>query len=280
MTNKAAIYAAAARVVEERSGWHERIRTDPAYQALGGKIYPYDTIGANINPLFRLIEESGFIADFENGDVKYIADIGCANGDLSCALGLAGYNVTAVDYSVGHDQAPFVVSRLANNVDLPICVVDMSVDRDFNVDDLRAALIANPRNSFPECKFDLVICFGLLYHLKNPLAFLASLSAIGKNVVLGTHLITHLPDLRVRISADPVAYLVDAGELNSDPTNYWMFTEQAFHRAVGRSGFDIISSFVLANNQHNLGLPDRPDIGVRGFVFLRSRGPVGLSATN
>jgi hypothetical protein len=91
-------------------------------------------------------------------------------------------------------------------------------------------------------------------------------------VILGTHLFSHLPDQDGDLASRPLAYLVDADELNGDPTNFWIFTEPAFHRLVRRSGFDIMASTTIANHPSGVGLPNRPDFGIRGFVALRSCG--------
>lgn len=269
MTMKQKFYESTKPVLENRQAWYEAAAQDPAFVARGGIVYPYDTIAANVDPMFALFEQSGFIDKFESGEIETVCDIGCANGELSYALAGAGYKTTAIDFSYKRDQAPYLVASVAQKMELPLSVIDTSVDRHFDLSDLRSSLV-HDAGTLPGDRFDLAICFGLLYHLRNPFAFLESLSGVAKNVILGTHLFTHTPQLGVRLNQSPVAYLVEADELNHDPTNYWIFTEAAFHRLVRRSGFTITGSMTIPNNPLELAVPDRTDLGVRGFVMLTS----------
>lgn len=271
-SRKEAFFIASKKVLGMRSNWYQRIANDSAFRSRGGIVYPYDTIAANIEPLFIALERSGIIAEFEQGTLKTVCDMGCANGELSYSFALTGHQVTAVDYSYKGDQAPLVVSLVTQELQLPIAVVDRTVDCNFQLQSLRDCIVGGDASSFPKDGiFDLIVCFGLLYHLKNPFAFLESLSHIGKYIILGTHVFTHLPSLRVKLAGDSVAYLVHSSELNSDPTNYWIFTETALHRMISRCGFEIVSSFTVPNNQLEIGVPDRIDLGVRAFVMLRSK---------
>lgn len=269
MTKKLEFYEATKPVLEHRQAWYEAASQDPIFLDRGGVVYPYDTIAANVDPMFNLFEKSGFIDRFESGEIETVCDVGCANGELSYALAGAGYKTTAIDFSYKRDQAPYLVSSVAQKLKLPLSVVDTSVDRHFGMADLRSSLV-HDAGTLPTERFDLAICFGLLYHLRNPFAFLESLAGVAKHVILGTHLFTHTPRLGVRVDQSPLAYLVEADELNHDPTNYWIFTEAAFHRLVRRSGFTITGSMTIPNNPLEIAVPDRTDLGVRGFVMLSS----------
>jgi tRNA (mo5U34)-methyltransferase len=272
MSTKLSIYAAAKKVTEARTKWHDIIVSDPEFRQRGGLVYPYDTTAANLDPMFELFEQTGFAATLDRGEIKSVCDIGCANGDLSFSFACAGFDVTAVDYSFKHDQAPFIVSRVAELESCRLAVVDRSVDGYFNFSDLVDANVNDQQDIFPSSKrFDLVICLGLLYHLKNPFAFLESMASISRYALIGTHIFTHTPELRARIDDVPVAYLVDSKELNSDPTNYWIFSEKAFARLANRCGFEILGSLLIPNNLLNIALPNRTDLGIRNFLMLRTQ---------
>lgn len=271
MTMKQKFYEATKPVLDSRQSWYESAAKDPVFQERGGVVYPYDTIAANVDPMFQLFEKSGFIDIFEGGEIKTVCDVGCANGELSYALAGAGLRATAIDFSYGRDQAPYLVASVSRDMKFDLSVVDMSVDRCFDINDIQKNQVYDA-GVVPDDYFDLAICFGLLYHLRNPFAFLESLAGVSKYVILGTHLFTHTPQLGVKLEHSPLAYLVEADELNYDPTNYWIFTEVAFHRLVRRCGFSILGSLTLPNNPLGVAVPDRTDLGVRGFVMLKADG--------
>lgn len=244
----------------KKTACYESISKKEEFIKLGGKIYPYDTLGSNLDVLKILADKIGI--DFDSKSLS-IADIGCANGELAIALSLAGHIVTAIDFTYKHDCAPYVVNKLSEIYNTKINVVDMSVDKYFDLVDIC------PANTIAK-KYDLSICFGLIYHLKNPIAFLESLSKITKYAVIGTHVMTHTPNIETRVSDFSMAYLVDSGELNNDPTNYWIFTEKGFHMAIRRAGFKIIDTTSIANNDLNIALPDQTSYGIRNFVVVES----------
>jgi SAM-dependent methyltransferase len=271
LSRRSGIYSATQRVLEARAEWYRLITTDPGFVDRKGIVYPYDTISANIDPMFGLFEQSGFIDNLESGNIETVCDVGCANGELSFSFAQAGYDVVAIDYSFKHDQAPFIVKRIAEMESYRVAVVDKSVDCCFDFKSLRDACINDRQELFPKGgRFDLVVCVGLLYHLRNPFAFLESIARISRYAVIGTHIFTHTPGLRVCVSDASVAYLVDAAELNNDPTNYWIFSQIALSRLVQRSGFSIRGSLLLPNNPLNVAVPDRTDLGVRNLLMLES----------
>lgn len=256
----------AREVLSRREAWYEAAAADADFIERGGKVYPYDIIHANAEPLSRLMADSGF-ADEIGVDAK-LADIGCANGDLSYSLALGGNHVTAIDWAFKHDQAPSFVAAVARQNELNVSVADLSIDQYFGASDIQAGGL-HRASDIPDA-FDLTFCFGLLYHLKNPFAFLESLSRISKRVILGTHLITHEPGIGSRIDSFSMAYLVDSLELNNDPTNYWMLTDKAFRRLAERSGFTIEAAFTTSRTELAIATPDSTELGVRGFLALRS----------
>lgn len=239
---------------------YDLISNQHEFIKIGGKVYPYDTLGSNLGVLKKLTDKIGI--DFDSKSLN-ITDIGCANGELAVVLSLSGHNVTAIDFTYKHDCAPYVVNQLSLMYKTKINVVDMSVDRYFDLSE-----ICQP-STIPK-KYDLSICFGLIYHLKNPIAFLESLSKATKYAVIGTHIMTHTPNIGSRVTDCSMAYLVDSGELNNDPTNYWIFTEKGYHMAIKMAGFKILHSISIANNDLNIGLPDKTSYGIRNFVVVES----------
>ncbi|TAJ90982.1 methyltransferase domain-containing protein [Reyranella sp.] len=271
-TVKETLLVEARKIMDARKAAYEKISAESPFVAGGGQIYPYDTLGSNLDLMFSLFQKSGFISDLESNAIKTVCDIGCANGELALTFAASGFDTTAIDYTFKHDRAPYVAKRFSEELGLRVAVADLSVDKPFTIGDVKDSLITDVSTDFSnEFRFDLVICFGLLYHLKNPYSFVESLARISKRVLLGTWVITHLPDLRVKVDADPVAWLLDAQD-NSDPTNYWFLTEAAFHRIVRRCGFDIEASFNIPNpnNPLEVAVPNRADLGIRSFVALRT----------
>jgi tRNA (mo5U34)-methyltransferase len=270
MSIKNEIYATATKIREKRSVWFEQISKEKIFIDAGGAIYPYDTTAANLDPIFSLFEKSGLIDLIENRKIRTICDVGCANGDLSFSFAASGFAVTAIDYTLNHDQAPYVVSRVAALGNFPVAVVDMSIDTHFSFNDLVKNKLSSSTSNLPLGQhYDLAICLGLLYHLKNPFAFLESLFKIAEYVVIGTHIMTHPPALEFNAAALPMAYLVNPNELNNDPTNFWILTNEAFKRLAERCGFEILANVVIPNNELGLAVPDRIDLGIRSFLLLK-----------
>jgi tRNA (mo5U34)-methyltransferase len=273
MSKKTGVYAAANNLRLSRDAWYDEIKASTEFQRLGGKIYPYDITAANLDPIFSLFEATGFIDHFESEhqDPATVCDIGCANGDLSLAFSQAGFKVTAIDYSFKHDQAPYVVSALSKRAGAEVAVIDLSVDGHFTFADISSSQINSAKSPLPKDGiFDLVVCVGLLYHLRNPFAFMESLAKVSRYAVIGTHIFTHTPGLRVAIQDSPMAYLIDVDEVNSDPTNYWMFSQTAFVRLATRCGFQVLGNLCVPNNDLGIGVPDRLDLGIRSFLMLKS----------
>src|SRR5262249_11820591 len=79
--------------------------------------------------------------------------------------------------------------------------------------------------------FDLVLLFGVLYHLKEPFAVLERISSCAKErIVVETE--TALDDLTF-----PAARFFPGGELNNDPTNWWAPNRKAVEGMLRLFGF-------------------------------------------
>jgi tRNA (mo5U34)-methyltransferase len=272
MASKSEIYRSAAVVQSRIAELRDVIANDPELQRRGGVVFLHYTIGANLDPIFELLGKSGNEGLLTGTDVRYIADIGCGNGELSFMLSHCGYKVTALDYSDQHNQSPYIVSQLANKLSLPIAIVDFSVDKPFVMGDLQNSCISNNGIILPRQlqNFDFVICVGLLYHLKNPFAFIQSLAQITQYCILGTWMFTHLSPGLIDVEQNSLVYLLDDRELNADPTNYWVFSDAALSRLCRRCGFDLMDKLLVPNNEQGIGTPNRMELGLRGFYLLRS----------
>jgi SAM-dependent methyltransferase len=103
--------------------------------------------------------------------------------------------------------------------------------------------------------FDLVTCFGLIYHIKDPMALLDTLSSMmkpGARLVLETHVLS-------RPSDD--ARFVE-GSFWGDATYWWIFGDQCLMAMLRASGFAEVSMKFKADcDSRN---PSNPELTVEG----------------
>jgi SAM-dependent methyltransferase len=272
MRSKTTLLHSAREFLEKRSALYDNVANSPEFMASGVRLYPYDIIGANFSIIVDLLETSGS-SDFlnENG-IGTVLDVGGANGDLSFVFAGAGFETTLVDLSISYSKAPLVASLINLQLGANVRVVDLSVDGHFSYHDLinhtvnSGQFIRRSQNDI----FDLVVCFGLLYHLKNPFAFLESIRKLCHFCILGTWLMSYFPDNVTRIRDLPITYLLGSGELNNDPSNYWIFSDLSLRRLVERAGFSIVSSASSFGREDKISNPVDINYGERGFLLLRS----------
>jgi hypothetical protein len=78
----------------------------------------------------------------------------------------------------------------------------------------------------------------------------------------------------------PVAYLLDVGEIDEDPTNFWIFSHAGLKRVLKRTGWEIRSELYIANASDQKGATVTPGFpsdpisaegDERAFMLLRSR---------
>ena len=81
---------------------------------------------------------------------------------------------------------------------------------------------------------------------------------------------SYLPDNITRVSDVSLAYLLGPGELNNDPSNYWIFSDSSFRCIVERAGFSILSSVSDFGREDKISNPVDINYGERGFLLLRS----------
>jgi tRNA (mo5U34)-methyltransferase len=272
MRSKTDLLESAGKFLERRTNLYNVVANSPEFLASGAQLYPHDIIGANFSIIVDLLETCGS-PDFltENG-VRTVLDVGGANGDLAFVFAGAGFETTLVDLSISYQKAPLVASLINFELGTNVRVVDISVDGYFSYKNLIEHTInlgQFKHNSNSEA-FDLVLCFGLLYHLKNPFAFLESLSKICRHCILGTWLMSCLPDNLTRVRDVSLAYLLGPGELNNDSSNYWIFSDASFRRLAERAGFSIVSSASAFGREDKMSNPVDMNYGERGFLLLKS----------
>jgi hypothetical protein len=110
----------------------------------------------------------------------------------------------------------------------------------------------------------MAVALGILYHLRNPMAFLITLALHSERLLLSTRIARKTPDGLV-ISHLPLAYLLGRREANDDPTNYWIFTRPGLERLLLRSGWRTVSAITVGDVVHSN--PVDPQYDERMFVY-------------
>lgn len=85
--------------------------------------------------------------------------------------------------------------------------------------------------------FDVIICFGLFYHVENPYMLFKKCYEKCNKLLL-------IEGLSHEVES-PVAFFLKKDELNNDPTNYWLMTSECIKKILYRIGFkslDIVYS--------------------------------------
>jgi tRNA (mo5U34)-methyltransferase len=95
------------------------------------------------------------------GDLRNVLDIGCGVGYFSKFLDELGFKVVGMD---GRAENIVEASRRLPGIDF------------------RVADVEDPQFC-PNRQFDFVLCFGLLYHLENPLRALRNLSTVARQAL-------------------------------------------------------------------------------------------------
>ena len=213
MERKTTLVDSARKFLERRAELYNLVINLPEYSASGATLYPHDIISNNFPIIVELLQASGSSDFLREKDIETVLDVGGANGDLSFVFAEAGFETTLLDLSISYERSPLVASLINLQLGANVRVVDLSVDRYFNYSDLMKYTVNSGQflhDSHSEV-FDLVICFGLLYHLKNPFAFLESVSKICRYCILGTWLMSYLPDNMTRVRDAPLTYFLGPG---------------------------------------------------------------------
>jgi len=142
-------------------------------------------------------------------------DVGCGLGYFSALLKSLGFEVSAVD---GRQQNVEEASRRNSAIK-------------FNCYDAQSPELVK------QGKFDLVFCFGLLYHLENPFLTIRYLREMTRNLLLVEGVIYP--------GANPIMGLVDEGLTEDQGLNHVAFypTESCLVKMLYRSGFPYVYRF-------------------------------------
>lgn len=150
-------------------------------------------------------------------------DIGCGLGYFSQLLKSLGFHVTAVD---GRQQNVDEAQR--RNQDIRVLQVDAEDPRMISLG-----------------KFDLVFCFGLLYHLENPMSVIRQLKEMTGNLLL--------VEAVVYPSDEPIMALIEESQHEDQGLNHIAFypTETCLLKMFYRAGFT--HAYIFST------IPDHPD---------------------
>lgn len=212
--------------------------------------YAHDSISTILYQLAPLLaDDASNVMDREKS--LPVLDIGCGDGSISFFFESLGFRVTAVDCeSTNCNQMKGVRALKA--------ALNSSIDiRAQDLDSLA---------SLPSGAFGIALLCGVLYHLKNPFWILERLAHRAHYCFLTTRIAQRTPR-GTDISQDPLAYLVEPGELNGDPTNYWIFSEPGLRRLVTRAGWAVCRFHATGFHQGSDLSPQRDQ---RACYLLRS----------
>jgi len=153
-------------------------------------------------------------------DFKTALDVGAWDGYHSFRLREGGFTVTAVD-SYQHSAAGmkgFEVARDLRRIwGKPVDQIEY-----MNMD-------AQDLSGLGDAKFDLVLAFGLIYHIQDPYKAMCQLARVtGQCMVLEGHVFP---------GDQPIGYFYSDRELNNDPTNFWGLTVACIGKMGQRAGF-------------------------------------------
>lgn len=178
---------------------------------------------------------------------KRILDIGAADGDLGYFYASLGCDVTFIDNPPTNFNKCEGMAKLGGILGYPTNLIEADVDFGLEIDG----------------QYDLAICLGLMYHLRNPMLLLMTLAQHAEHMVLSNRIMTHLPD-GTDVSGLPISYALECRESNNDPTNYYTMTPMAMCRMLKRAGWIVRDSKITGAE---VAHPYRADMDARMFVY-------------
>lgn len=245
---------AAFRLKQRAQQFHERLQAIKRSTPLpkGIEWYPWPSLGQ-----FDILDE------FLHGETaalldligrQTVLDIGCGDGDVAYFLEHLGCRVNVVDYAHTNYNALLGVRALKEKLGSSIGIHAVDLDR---------------RPHLPVEHCGLTIMLGVLYHLKNPFLVLETIAQHSRYLFMSTRVAAFGPDHKHRISELPVAYLVEADELNHDYTNYWIFSEEGLKRIMHRAGWDLLH--YTTRGPIDTADPVSPKHDARAYLLAKSR---------
>lgn len=215
--------------------------------------YPYDTL-TNVGHINKLLSGTGY----DLGELVAegpVLDVGCADGDLAFFLESASACVTAIDHPRGNYNGMAGVRALRQALGSSVEVREIDLDAEFQ-------LAAGDR-------YGLAVMLGVLYHLKNPFYVLETLARHAKYCLLSTRITHFVPAVEAAVNHVPLAYLVDADELNADNSNFWIFTEAGLERLLKRTHWNVLVRMKMGAVEASY--PHTVEDDERMFCLLRSQ---------
>jgi len=209
--------------------------------------YPYNSLD-NIPILDQLLTGENRKL-FDTQIRPTILDIGAGDGDIAFLLEYMGCHVTILDNpptNFNDCEGSRVLKRYLHSA---AAIIEQDVDFFFQL----------PQN------YDLTIALGILYHLRNPFAFLISLAQSCERLLLSTRVAKVMGGDPVQDR--PVAYLLEKREANSDPTCYWIFSEAGLTRLLRRAGWTVLDK--LSVGYQGESTPVDNDKDERIFVYAQ-----------
>ena len=107
-----------------------------------------------------------------------------------------------------------------------------------------------------------------LFTVKNPLYVMERLAMQTRYCVLSTRVARYFPDDKPMPQGQPIAYLLGEDELNSDDSNFWIFSHAGLKRLIERARWKILEYASLGNT--HLSTPVGSQRDERVFCLLES----------
>jgi hypothetical protein len=214
--------------------------------------YRYDILG-NVIHLDRML--TGPYRDLDAlARGLPVADIGAADGDLAFTLeGACGWELDIVDSAATNHNGLRGARLLQRQLGSRAHVHDIDLDQQFRL---------------PRDEYGLVLLLGILYHLQNPFYTLAQLARQATYCLLSTRVARFAGPQRAPIDELSVAYLLSPTEMNSDPTNYWIFSAVGLERLVERAGWVVRESMNVGDT--DASNTDSNEHDERMFMLIES----------
>ncbi len=186
---------------------------------------------------------------------KPIGDFGAADGDMAFFLESVGVKhlhvFDHIPISCNGMEGARLLKQARNS---QVEIHDLNLDSFFTL---------------PIDRFGVIFFAGLLYHLKNPYYSLEYFAKHTEYMFFNTRIFCRLPGSSKDMRNEPVAYFLEADELNADASNFWIFTEASLKRLLIRTGWEILLFGPVDNTRD--ARPSAVTEGERAFCLLRSK---------
>jgi tRNA (mo5U34)-methyltransferase len=179
-----------------------------------------------------------------------VLDIGAADGELGLLFHSLGCDVDMLDNPPTNFNNCQGLRAYASALDFDGRIIEADMDWGLSLDR----------------DYDLALFLGTAYHLRNPALTLMTLAQHCSTMLFSTRVFSRTPD-GADVSAWPISYLIEAGELGGDPTNYWVMTAECCFRLLTRCGWRVLQSRVFGD----LGQADpvRTDFDERLYALCK-----------